>query len=252
MSVRSPELQHEKTPSVGADAQAVHRQARMNMSHEFASSRFSPPKAEHGTDQNDPSLRAFGHLTLVHGEQGSTPAPASRPEHAAVARPQFEKFAVIGKAGKEGTAGTEGTAGKEGAAAAAQPGHGKSAAESNSPPAGENKSDQPTVKQYPDGEKKSTYPDGVSVSEWPDGQSETRYPDGRSVYKWPDGDTETKYPGGKKEFNYHDGDRETILPNGTDIYTEHTGAHGITYPDGFFQHFDRNGVLDDEETAPGA
>jgi hypothetical protein len=237
MSVSSPELQHDKTPSVGAEAQAMRDHARMSLSHEFTSSKFSPPKAEHGADRNDPSLAAFGHLTLVHGEQGITPAPASRPERAGGAQPQFERTAAIRTEGETG---------------AAQPGHGKSVAESDSTPAGENKSDQPTVKQYPDGEKKSTYPNGVSVSEWPDGQSETRYPDGRDVYKWPNGDKETDYPDGKKEFNYHNGDSETIFPNGIKIYTEQTGGHSISYPDGSYQHFNDNGTLDEEGPAPGA
>jgi hypothetical protein len=240
MSVRSPESVHDRIPAAGSEAQAVQIQARTNLSHEFVNSKPASPKTarsenstQHSTEHcagNDPSLKAFGHLTLVHGEQAS--AASSRPEPSAGGKPQFDEPVAPGGTG------------------ASQPGRGRPADESGPrSPDPENKGEQPVVNEYPDGHKKSTYPDGVTISEWPDGQSETRYPDGKSVYRWPDGDKETDYPSGKKEFNYHDGDSELILPNGIDVYTQASGAHQINYPDGLFQSFDANGVLVGEDPA---
>ena len=166
----------------------------------------------------------------VGGEQAK--ASSSRPEPTAGGKPLFDKPVAPG--------GTE----------AAQPSRGRLADESGpKSPGSENKGEQPVVKEFPDGHKKSTYSDGVSVSEWPDGQSETKYPDGKSIYRWPDGDKETDYPSGKKEFNYHNGDSELILPNGIGVYTLPSGAHQISYPDGSFQGFDANGVLVEEAPA---
>ncbi len=154
MSLRSPESVNDRIPTAGPEA--VQFQTRVNLSHEFVESKSPLPSharsgdrsSEHSAGQ-DLSLRAFGHLTLVHGEQAS--ASSTRPEPTRGGNAQPDK--PVAPRGAE----------------AAQPGRSRSADEPGPrSPGTETKGEQPVVKEYLDVHKKSTYPDGVRVSESPE------------------------------------------------------------------------------------
>lgn len=224
------------------------------MAHEaYSSMQSGSPR--HQAASKEPSLREFGHLTLVPPERGgartaslSSLSPWSESQAGSENRTSRQEIASPGpgatdlKGKKSEPAGSEYSStdfqpfrmAKPGEMEAqAAPGKSSPSTEKDRQSGTQEPDEQPyEMDQLPDGSKRYTYPSGIERTEYINGDSDTSYPNGKDVYRWANGET------------------ETTLPNHVIMHTYPQGDYEIIYPGGLYQHFNGNGVLDDEENPP--